>query len=271
MSQRLAPIIVNAPQRSEDWYNARLGNVTASRVSDTMSYKAVTKPQLAQAMEVYENNGIDTDYIEEMSTKYPWEFCLKVGIDIAESMARKSYRQALVAERITRMRGDTDQYMTEDMKWGVVNEVRAINLYQMKYKKITQTAPLMLHPNLLCGASPDALVIDVETGEIGNAEVKCLRSANHLYKVIREGETPEEYLPQIQMQMWIDNRDWCDFIAFDSRVNDGLNIFVKRNDYDEFYVDNVLEPNIRRFLDECDHDERVFHAIRKRNLETDEI
>lgn len=264
---RLKPVVVDAPQRSDAWYAARLGNVTASRASDTMSYYAVNVQQMNQAMEIYFNCGIDEDYVKEMSERWPAQFCINVGIELKESAARQGYRETLVAERITRMRGDTDPYITEDMKWGIINEGIAISIYQMQNKMITKRSPLYLHPSWLCGASPDADVTEVETGEIGNAEVKCLKSKNHLYKVIRDNEMPDDYWDQVQMQMWIRGVDWSDFIAYDSRVSEGLQIFVKRIDYDPFYIDNVLEPAIRLFLDECDHDERVFAAIRKRNLE----
>lgn len=273
MQPAFTPITVDAPQRSDAWYAARLGNVTASRAADTMSYYAVAAAQLKQAHQIYldgAEEGMTDEYAEHiqiMSEQYPTEFCLQVGIELVESAARKGYKQTLVAERITRMRGDTDPYISEDMKWGIINEGIAISLYQMQYKMITKRSPLYLHPTLLCGASPDSDVEEVLTGEQGNAEVKCLRSANHLYKVIKEDEVPKEYLPQILMQMWIRQVWWCDFVAYDSRVAEGLRIFVKRVAYDEFYINNVLEPAVRRFLEECDHDERVFAAIRKRNLE----
>ena len=265
--ERLKPLPVTAPQRSDEWHAARLGNVTASRVSDTLSYYAVSQAQMNQALEIYFNNGIDEEYVKEMSENYPAAFCLNVGIELVESAARRGYREVLVAERITRMRGDTDPYVTEQMKWGIINEGIAISVYQQKHQMITKTSPLYLHPHWLCGASPDADVTDVETGELGNAEVKCLASHNHLYKVIRDDKMPDDYWDQVQMQMWIRGVDWCDFIAYDSRVAEGLEIFVKRIDYDPFYIANVLEPGVRRFLDECDHDERVFAAIRKANLE----
>jgi hypothetical protein len=267
LSNNIKPIVVDAPQRSDQWFAARLGNVTASVVSDTMAYAKPNAAQMAQAMLIYQQCEIDEAYIQEVSVKWPWKFCLDVGIELKESTARQSLRQKLVAERITHMSGDTDKYVTEEMKWGIINEGIAIGLYRMRNKVITRTAPLYLHPNLLCGASPDADVEEADTGEEGNAEVKCLASRNHLYKVIRDNEVPDEYLPQIYMQMWIKNVRWCDFIAYDSRVADGLEIFIKRVEYDAFYIHQVLEPAVRQFLAECDHDERVFAAIRRRNLE----
>lgn len=264
MLQELVPIIVQAPQRSEEWFNARLGNVTASRAADTHSYYAVPKGTMDLALQIHWDQGIDEDYIDEMSTSYPEEFCIGVGLDLVESAARRSYRQDIVTERITGIQANSDQFVSKDMIWGQYLEPFARSLYQLVYRHRVEEAPLMLHPQLMCGASPDGMVIDSTTGELGNLEIKCLKSTNHLYKIIMTDQVPDDYRDQVQMQMWISNRDWCDFVAYDSRVKEGLRIFVKRVERDDFFIVNVLEPSVRRFLAECDHDERKFAAIMKR-------
>lgn len=263
MTKRLTPIVVQAPQRSEEWYRARLGNVTASQVTVTMAYSKPKPAQLAQATEVYHANDIDPGYVEELLLLSPIEFCLKVGVELEELKSRSDYRQELVTERITKMRQDDDKYVNNAMKWGIINEMAAVGIYHEITGNQIKDAPLMLHPTMLCGASPDGLVVDAETGELGNAEIKCLISRNHLYKVIMTDEMPPDYNDQVQMQMFINGRDWCDFIAYDSRTPLDLQVFIKRIPYDEFYVDNVMLPAIVRFLDECNHDERQFYAIQK--------
>lgn len=270
MRETFTPIVVNHPQRSAEWYQARLGNVTASAVSKTREYYAVTKKQVENAIEYYALNKHlrEPEWIERMSQEYPTEFILSTGIQLMEKAERKTYRETLVAERITGMDADEDAFVSRAMKWGIVLEPRAKAQYSTKFNMKVVDAPLMLHPYLLCGASPDGLVIDKTTGELGNLEIKCLESRNHLYKAIKLGEVPPEHNDQIQMQMWITGRDWCDFVAYDERPKkEELRLFVKRVAYDEFFVDNVLVPSIRRFLDECDHDERQFYAIAKAKAE----
>lgn len=265
MRQRFTPIIVNYPQRSEGWFKARLGNATASRIKETMSYYAVTAGQLKNAWGYYTLNPHlhNNEWLEIMSEQYPAEFCLQAGIELRETAAREKYRQSLVTERLTGLPAELDPYITQDMKWGMINELYARTLYSLRNHVKVDDAPLMLHPTMLCGASPDGLPIDTETGELGNLEIKCLASRNHLYKVIMEDKIPIDYFEQIMMQMWITGRDWCDFVAYDSRVKEDLQLFIKRIAYDEFYVDNVMVPAITRFLDECDRDERRFYAIMK--------
>lgn len=263
MQPRLTPIVVQAPQRSDDWFKARLGNVTASMVSVTMSYYAVKPTHLTKAIEWYSLNKdlYGDEWIQTMIENYPAEFCLTAHVDIAEKADRESYRREIVTERITGMPGDLDPYISKDMIWGQSLEPLARSQYQAIYGHSVQEAPLMLHPTLMCGASPDGLVIDLETGELGNLEIKCLKSKNHLYKVILEDKVPVEYKDQIQMQMWISDRDWCDFVAYDSRVKEGLRLYVKRIERDDFFIDNVLKPSVERFLEEADAEERKFYAI----------
>lgn len=264
MDQRLKPIVVEAPQRSEAWFQARLGVLTASKVKDCIlsftdaQRNSIIRSLLNVAKITEKIKG--SDAFQELISLSPFELLDRSSDYFTESEKRKKLRQEMVAERITRRRADADKFVTEDMKWGIINEDYAATLYQLQYKMIAQDAPLMLHPELKCGASPDRLVTDPKTGEVGNLEIKCLRSANHLYNFFMTEQAEEDYYPQIQMQMWIDGRDWCDFVGYDSRVPEGLKIFVKRIKYDPGYVANILEPNVRRFLNECDRDEKFFRA-----------
>lgn len=263
-SQRLKPRIVDALQLSLEWFAARLGKVTASKVSLVMGYYMPAKKGLADMIDLaiaeHKEMGTDQEVIDRLTKDYPLELMLSAGLELKEHTSRMNYRQALVGERLTKLPADPDPYVTEAMKWGQVTESLAKARYQLKNRTIIEDAPLMLHPEWDCGASPDGLVIDPETGLLGNLEVKCLKSANHLYKVIKPQAVPEEHIPQIQMQMWINGRDFCDFIGFDSRVPEGLEIFSTRMERDDFYIDYVLAPAVRRFLDECDRDFKYFWA-----------
>lgn len=204
-------------QRSEDWYEARLGRVTASRAADVLDVQKSGK----------------------------------------EGAKRKKYREEMVAERLTGQRADEDRFVTADMKWGIANENIARTVYQLKTRRTIEDATFVAHPKLMAGASPDGLV-----GTDGLVEIKCLRSANHLFKAIKSQEVPEEYLPQIWMQLWITNRDWCDFIAYDSRLPEGLKMFVQRVDR-ELAVENALIQNVTEFLAEVDKEMEYFNGFRK--------
>lgn len=226
-----------AEQRSSDWFEARLGRVTASRVADCMAYYKPTKAM-----------GL-------------------AGDPPVEKAERKRYREGIVAERLTGLPVDPAPFVSYDMKWGMANEAIAKNVYQLTYKRLIEEAPFVQHKTLMAGASPDGFVTDMETGEMGLIEIKCLRSANHLYKVIATQEVPEEHIAQIQMQMWITDRAWCDFVAYDSRLPEGLKIFVKRVERDDKYI-KMLEGEVRKFLTECDRDFKKFWASVKEKKNT---
>lgn len=267
--QEFTPIIVQAPQLSREWFEARLGNVTGSCVKFTRDYYAPTKTHMAKADEYFELNKLsfDIETLQRLRDEYPTEYVLLSGIELQEKSTRLNYRRKLVAERLSGMSMDENMFVTPAMRWGQEQEKYAKKFYSLVHGHIVEESPYMMHPEMMCGASPDGLVVDIHTGELGNLEVKCLEPWNHLYKIIKEDDIPDDYFDQIQMQMWINNRDWCDFVGYDPRVKEGLRLFVKRMQRDNFFIQEVLVPSITRFLAECDRDERRFYAIRKSRSE----
>lgn len=261
MSDRLSPIIVDAPQRSEAWFAARLGKVTGSKAAAVMSYYVPYLKDINAAVAEHEKMQTPPEIVKRLVNDYPFELVVSAGLELKEKADRMAYRRDIISERLTGLPADPERYITYDMRWGMMSEPLALALYQLKSRSIIEVAPFMLHPELMCGASPDSLVIDPTTGLLGNVEVKCLRSANHLYKIMHDHKVPKDYVPQIQMQMWINGRDFCDFVGFDSRLPNGLKVFIQRVERDDFYIDYVLVPNILRFLDECESDFRHFWAM----------
>jgi hypothetical protein len=53
----------------------------------------------------------------------------------------------------------------------------------------------------------------------------------------------------MQWQMACTGRQWCDFVSFDSRMPEGLQIFVKRVFRDDDYI-KTLEIEVQKFLNE---------------------
>lgn len=263
MLQAFKAIPVKHQQRSAEWYKARLGNVTASEVEKCFSFYArLNKAHITEADFLYANHPelAPPEVQEYLKEKYPVWYCVYAGVDIKENDARATYRKIKVAERITGQPAD-EPFVSNAMKWGMITEDDARRRYIAQSNCIVDEAVYMMHPDLMCGASPDGIVTDTTTGEIGNLEIKALESRNHLYKVIMLDEMPDDYWFQVQMQMWITGNAWCDFVAYDPRVKNGLRLFVKRIERDDIFLEYVLEPGIRKFLDECDRDQRKFYAI----------
>lgn len=260
--ERVKPIYVNAEQRSAQWFAARLGNVTGSDADKSFLNisDAAKSAVIRNIMDVKTLTPKikDSDEFHKLWNRNALDLFEETGEKVPESEERKKYRQRLVAERLIGMPVDENRFLTPAMKWGMLQEKDAINQYILRTGNIVAEAPFLRHPDMRCGASPDGLVVDRETGLLGVLEVKCLNPDNHLYKVIKREEIPEEYIVQIHMEMWISGRDFCDFIGYDPRVPAGLQLFVKRYERDDEYIETVLEPSVRRFLDECGRDERFF-------------
>lgn len=64
------------------------------------------------------------------------------------------------------------------------------------------------------GCSPDGLV-----GEDGLIEIKTLEASAHSDVLINK-EMPLDYKCQVQGQLWISERKWCDFVAYNNQIED---------------------------------------------------
>lgn len=185
----------------------------------------------------------------------------------AESKVKQTYRMQLLSERITGQ--PAPEIYAPALAWGKENEDAARIAYEMYMAQQGETVfvervGFVQHPHIdWVGTSPDGLV-----GEKGMIEIKCpWNSANHLLTIIYASKTlaaallgakdaplvpvPEEHLPQIQGNLWVLERDWCDFISFDPRVPEHLQLYVARVYRDEAYIAN-LEVEVKKFLEEIE-------------------
>ncbi len=122
---------------------------------------------------------------------------------------RKTYMIKLVAERLT---GEAAEgYMNAAMQRGIEVEPEARAYYEaITEGKVEQVGFVELDENI--GCSPDGLV-----GEEGMLEIKCPNASTHI-ETILANRSPAVYNPQIQGQLWVTGRTWCDFVSFDPRV-----------------------------------------------------
>jgi putative phage-type endonuclease len=186
-------------QRSEEWFAARCGKVTASRVADIIA-KTKTGP----------------------------------------SASRENYLAQLVCERMTGK--PAESYSNAAMQWGTDQEPFARAAYEAAKDVLVQEVGFVVHPTIEgAGASPDGLV-----GEFGLVEIKCPNTATHIQTLLDQ-KVPEKYNIQMQWQMACTGRKWCDFASFDPRMEEGLQLFIKRVEYHPLYVAE-LEKEVINFL-----------------------
>ena len=137
-----------------------------------------------------------------------------------DTQARKGYLTQVVTERLTGRAQDS--FVNADMQRGIDVEPLAKAAYQASYE-LTDNVGFVKHPLIRWfGASPDALV-----GTEGLVEIKCPRSTTHL-DYIQSGKPPAKYVPQMLAQLSCTRRKWVDFVSFDDRFPDHLQLFVVR-------------------------------------------
>ena len=187
-------------QRTEEWFAARLGKVTASRVADVLAK-------------------------------------IKTG----ESASRKNYKMELVVQRLTNKQGES--FTNAAMEWGTEQEPFARMAYEAHTGTFVKEVGFLDHPTIEgFGCSPDGIV-----GE-GLIEIKCPNTANHIETVL-ENKVPSKYIPQMQCQMACTGAKWCDFVSFDPRLPEDLQLFVVRVERDQEYID-AMEVEVKQFLSE---------------------
>jgi putative phage-type endonuclease len=165
-------------------------------------------------------------------------------IKTGEAASRRGYRMQLVTERLTG--NPVTGYTNSAMAWGTATEPYAREAYEDKTGVIVDQTGFMKHPEIpWCGASPDGLIEDE-----GLIECKCPESHTHL-EYLEGGKAPEKYIPQMQGQMWVMNRQWCDFVSYDPRFPPNLQLFIVRVPRDDAYIVG-LERKVKEFLVEVD-------------------
>ncbi len=116
----------------------------------------------------------------------------------------------LIQERVT---GEVvSLYTTPAMQWGIDHEDEARARYEEETGNVVELAGFLLHPTIdFFGASPDGLV-----GQDGLVEIKCPNSGTHLDRWLA-GVVPDEYKPQMMVQLLVTGRKWVDFVDYDPR------------------------------------------------------
>ena len=154
----------------------------------------------------------------------------------------KNYLADLVVERLTGNK--TESFTNAAMQWGVDQEPLARAEYEVKTGNFVDQIAFVDHPTIVnFGCSPDGLV-----GDDGLIEIKCPNTATHIDYVMQD-KVPTKYIPQIQCQLAVTGRKWCDFVSFDPRLPDGLQILIVRLERDDEYIEK-LEARVVKFLDE---------------------
>ena len=85
-------------------------------------------------------------------------------------------------------------------------------------------------------------------GEDGLVEIKCPNSATHLDTLLSK-KIPGNYVTQMQWQMAVTGRKWCDFVSFDPRLPPAMRLHIRRVERDDELLAQ-LEGAVTEFLAE---------------------
>lgn len=162
----------------------------------------------------------------------------------APSATRANYRAQLVVERLTG--NPTEGFSNSAMQWGTETEPQARAMYTLETGNGVSEVGFVDHPRIgWAGASPDGLIADN-----GLVEIKCPNSATHI-ATLRGAEIDGKYIKQMQWQMACTGRAWCDFVSFDPRLPDAMQLHIRRVDRDAALIVE-MEAAVAEFLAEVD-------------------
>ncbi len=199
-------IILTCEQRSDEWYKARLGVLTASACEYIMT-----------------------------------------------PAQRKGFINKQIAEIVT---GQSESFpVNEYMQWGIDNEDTARIMYEdIKDTKVQQVGFVFKDEFKKVGCSPDGLV-----GKGGLIEIKCPMSKTHI-GYMTDGP-PKKYYMQMQFQMYVTGRVWCDFMSFDPRLPPTMQTYIMRIPRDPATIQKI-DGSIKATLHEIDTFLESYHFKR---------
>lgn len=160
------------------------------------------------------------------------------------SASRQNYLIELALQRST---GTIEpSYTNAAMEWGTQTEPQARVAYEVETGNFVDQVAFIDHPTITnFGCSPDGLI-----GDDGLIEIKCPNSATH-WEYFKAKKPPQKYVTQMQTQMAVTGRKYCDFVSFDSRMPERSKLLIVRVDRDEAFIAEI-EEKVKQFLSEVE-------------------
>lgn len=125
------------------------------------------------------------------------------------SASAERYLWELLAERIIGQ--PANDASTKFMERGKAMEAQAVAFYELQRGVDTRRVGFVTRDDGLVGCSPDRFV-----GDDGLLEIKCASAAVHVGALL--GGVTDEYRAQVQGQLWITGRQWCDLLYFNPEM-----------------------------------------------------
>ncbi len=143
----------------------------------------------------------------------------------------------------------------EGNKWterGTEMEAEARDFYEFNKDEQVVEVGMVLNNDETYLASPDGLV-----GDNGLLEIKCLSPKVHtkcLMYYAKNKKPPTDYVSQVQMQMFVAEREWCDLLLYSPELP---SLIIRAQPDDKFV--KTLQSQLQAVIEERD---RVVEIIR---------
>lgn len=165
--------------------------------------------------------------IHQMEQQTPEWFAIKKGkmsASHADAIGNngkglETYILTLMSEYYSN--GEKENYTNKDMDRGNELEDQARSIYAFNTGNEVEKIGFIEQDEFI-GISPDGLVNDD-----GLVEIKCPNDLNYFKFLLNgEKEIDSKYIWQMQMQMLVSGRKWCDFVAYNPNFESS--IFIHR-------------------------------------------
>lgn len=204
-------IYIDAPQGSEDWLQARVGKITASRYKDA-------RDRLA-------------DKVDKKTGE------ITRGAASAKCCA---YAAQVAVERIAGRSLDKT-FQNWQMREGQEQEPLARAAYDIETGHIVQEVGAITTDDGAFLYSPDGLI-----GDDGLLEIKTLLSADVILKVLGDGDL-SAYMDQCMGGLWLTGRSWIDLVLWAPALDPiGRCLTIHRIERDEDAIE-ALEADLLAF------------------------
>lgn len=211
------------------WMESRLGKFTASEIHKLL---ASGRRDMTEEEQLVENAAAKLEKRKPRKTT-----------DTLFGSGAFTYIHSRIAEYLTQMA--VSDFNSEAMAHGNIFEkdaaVKYVKRTGHRIEYLGGENPMFLEYGDFAGGSPDAFVNDD-----GLAEFKCPFNSTHHIEYLLLNSAQElknekpEYYAQIQMNLLVSNRNWCDFVSYDSRMLDeDLQMKILRIPRDKEMIEDI--------------------------------
>lgn len=236
--------ILNCPQGSQSWHEARAGAITASMFGEVMKVTGgLTEQQQTYVDAILAGTPEPKARVMAKYKAKPKTEKIERALD-GEAVGdwteiAKSYAFRLAVERISGKPLD-EGFETWAMRRGHELEPEARATHSLKHGLDIEEAGFVRTTDGRFGASADGLI-----GKDGGSEYKCFIAPDSLRPIVIDGNV-DDYLPQCQGGLWLTGRKWWHFCVYcPALASAGKDLLVFPMERDDEYIEQMEQTLIQ--------------------------